>query len=1131
MKMVFKKTQWMCASLIVALTWGAPAVADDTEILLINPNLLNPPQSNVMFIIDSSGSMGDQVQSKELYDSTQVYSSTVGGCDPDTLYWTEVNSVPSCVAGNTQFFQESAFFCNAATARMDGIGSYTDSMVQYYGDGSGSAAWQKMLAGNNTGLVECLRDRGRHGLGVALDVWAQKGSTLVPFTSDSTQELDWSGDNVSNTVTVYDGNYLNYRAIPVTVSRRKIDIVQDVSTVVMNSIEKVNIGVMRFNDAQGGPVIQDIVDLETNRPAILAAINGIIPAGRTPLSETLYEAARFWRGMPAYYGENVNEHATDPGALAVPSPEVYEQPEMLSCTKNFNVLLTDGDPNTDEETPALVDTAPNALPNWAAALGHTGCTFAIEGDCLDDVAEYLFKDDVNTNVPGEQLVTTHTIGFAINLPVMQQAATASGGEYFLADDVESLTIALLQIVSDVQERSLTFTAPAVAVNSFNRTRNLNDLYLTTFGARGKVHWPGNLKKYRITDGVIVDSTGANAVNPGTGYFEPNSQSFWSSGPDGIVVEDGGAANLLPLPSSRNIYTNNGGNNDLTASSNEVSVGNAAAYTLADFGLTGAATEPTIDEMILWALGEDQADEDGDTDLNEARYQMGDPLHSEPAAVVYGGSVASPEIVVYTATNDGYVHAIDGATGVELWSFVPKEHLVDFSKLFFNLDATYKSYGVDGNIIPVVKDVDNDGVIESSDGDFVIIIFGMRRGGGNYYALNVTDKNSPQLLWQFSDSGIGQSWSTPTVARIRMAAGYGQNSDDAVVVIGGGYDAVHDTMPHPIADDGLGAGIYFLDLISGNILWRAGSDAGAQLTLDTTGRVMNRAIPSAIRVIDLNGDKFADRMYASDLGGQIWRFDIFNGSAPNGIGVDALVTGGVVAQLGAEGNAPAAIADTRRFYNAPDVSLFNDNAQNRRFLAVSVGSGYRAHPLDTDNTDRFYSLRDKNVFNPLTQAQYDALPVITESSLVEVSGTIGTSIGASNQGWMLTLPPNQKVLTSSVTFNNDVFFVAFSPDAGNVSAATCAAGVGRNYVYRMSVINGDPIADLTNVVAGTEDQLRVTELAQGGIAPSPRFLFPTPDPSCTTDCEQEPIYCVGLECEPPDFKNNPVRTLWTQDGIE
>ena len=582
MKKVFEKTQWMCVGLLAALMVGTSALADDTEILLINPNASNPPQSNILFIIDSSGSMGDLVETKEIYDPNTIYDATVGQCDPDTLYWTEVNTIPSCALGNLQYFNESAFFCQAAQSRLNGIGSYTGTMAQFYGDGAGKAAWQRLLPGNNTGLVECLNDSGIHGLGVAGEVYAKKGSTLTPYTSARGQEIDWSGDGVSNGVTVYDGNYLNYRAVPVVVERTKIDIVKQVSNVVMNSIEKVNVGIMRFNDSDGGPIIQDVVDLETNRADILAAINGIVPGGRTPLSEALYESARFWRGLPAYYGENITEHATDPGALAQLSPEIYEQPEMLSCTKNFNVLLTDGQPVDDQETPDLVD----GLPNWSTTLGHAGCVGGNMGDCLDDVAEYLYKDDVNLTTPDEQLVTTHTIGFAIDLPVMKAAAAASGGEYFLANDVESLTTALLQIVSSVQERSLSFTAPAVAVNSFNRTQNLNDLYLTTFGARGKVHWPGNLKKYEIRGGQIVDATGAPAVNQNSGFFETNAQSFWSAGPDGIVVEAGGAASQLPPPSSRKLFTYNGVDSNLTSVSNELSVATAPNYSLADFGLTG-----------------------------------------------------------------------------------------------------------------------------------------------------------------------------------------------------------------------------------------------------------------------------------------------------------------------------------------------------------------------------------------------------------------------------------------------------------------------------------------------------------------------------------------------------------------
>lgn len=467
------------------------------------------------------------------------------------------------------------------------------------------------------------------------------------------------------------------------------------------------------------------------------------------------------------------------------------------------------------------------------------------------------------------------------------------------------------------------------------------------------------------------------------------------------------------------------------------------------------------------------------------------------------------------------------TGVELWAFIPIEHMPNQAKLFFNPQSSFKNYGVDGDIVPVIADRNKNGIIESADGDFVYILFGMRRGGDTYYALDVTNKNAPVVKWRVSSPEFGQSWSAPTIARIDMNDAR-LNADKAVAVIGGGYDSVHDSLVHPTTPDGEGAGIYFLDLETGTVLWRAGRDMGADLTLPN----MTRAIPTQIRVVDFNGDGLADRMYSVDISGQIWRFDITNGKAPGGVGVDALVAGGVIAQLGAEGMSNPSDADTRRFYNPPDISIFTDNYQNRRYLSISLGSGYRAHPLDDTNDDRFYSVRDPDVYNKLTQADYNTYTPITEADLVEISGSVGAAITAGDSGWMLTLPPDQMILAASTTFNNEIFFVGFSADAA--AAAACAAGRGRNFLYRVSVTNGDPIGDLSNVIPGTEDSLRVTDLAQGGIAPSPRFLFPSPDPAACAaggDCSPPPLGCIGVECFDPGFANNPVRTLWTQDGIE
>jgi type IV pilus assembly protein PilY1 len=1123
----------MCAGLLLAFTCGTPAVADDTELLLINPDVAQQ-KPNVLMIIDSSGSMGTLENTTEVYDYTLTYAGGPTPCDPNYLYWSEYKKVvPGCDPANTQRVLKSSFVCDAGTKQLQGIGSYRTTMAQYRDGASGIFSillgltdddrWQELEPGNETDPVECSKDDGKHGDGVdGGKLHAQRGGDVDPFTSQKKDRVQWNSWPTSQSVSVYDGNYLNYLESATVVQNSRIGIVQDTAQAILNSIEGINVGVMRFNNRDGGPVILDVQDLDTNRADILATIQGIPSGGSTPVSETVYESALFWRGMPAYYGERINQagNDTDPAALIQNSPEIYDRPTSVSCAKNFNIVLTDGAPTQDVETQNLVD----GLPNWGTTLGYAGCTGAGDGACMDDVAAYLFNDDIDPNIPGVQTVTTHTIGFTVDLPILRETATRGGGDYFLADDVQSLTLALLEIVNDIQDRTLSFAAPAVAVNTFNRTRNLNDLYLTQFAASEKIHWPGNLKKYRISDGQIVDRNDVPAVDPNTGLFYDSAASYWTAGIDGNDVKLGGAAQNLPDPAVRNVYTNITADNNLTAGANAMATGNAATFALSDFALTGAPGEPTIEQVIRWARGEDVADEDQDP-TTLVRKAMGDPLHSQPAAIVYGGTQANPEVVVFTATNDGYVHAIDASTGEELWAFIPREHLQNLPRLFFNSEAPYKFYGVDGDIVPVVKDVDDDGVIEPGDGDFVYIMFGMRRGGSSYYLLDVTDKNAPQMKWRLSTPDMGQTWSRPTVARVDMNEP-GLNNDKAVVIFGGGYDTAHDTMDHPAMADTKGAGIYFVDLQSGNVLWRAGRDAGANLQLPG----LTRSIPTQARVIDLSGDGFVDRMYASDMGGQILRFDIFNGKSPDGTGTDALVTGGVVAQLGAEGMGSPAVEDTRRFYAAPDVSIFNDNIQNRRFIAISLGSGYRAHPLDDSNTDRFYSIRDKNVFNTLTQAEYDSITPITESDLVEISGQVGTVIGQNNAGWKFTLPADQKVFSNSVTFNNEVFFVAFSADTAG--AAICSAGTGRNFLYRVSVKNGDPIADLDSIVPGEEDNERVEELAQGGIAPSPAFLFPSPEPGCTgEECSPPPIGCIGVECFDPGFENFPVRTLWTQDGVE
>jgi type IV pilus assembly protein PilY1 len=1109
MKINARKTTWTTISMALALLVGTPAWADDTELLLTVPGSNdNPFNANILLIIDSSGSMGTLQATNTPYNSGTAYAGT---CDANRLYWSELGQVPSCNDSNTRYIEKAAFECFAARRLIDGIGWYSGVLAQYrdthtetYRDGDGVAVWQTLEPGNATDLTDCAEDS---------EVDALSSTVNEP-------KVGWGSYPASENYYIYDGNYLNWKFNPVPTELTRLDIVKTSLKTALSSINSSNIGIMRFNNNAGGPVIQAMTDLDSNRASIDSVINGILSGGRTPLSETMYEAALYWMGLPAYYGEKINEHTTDPNALKSLVPEIYQAVDSPVCTKNYNVLLTDGEPVDDLDTPTLAPT----LPDFATRLGRTGCNgtgadgTVLEGDCLDDITEYLSIPDYDPTQKGDQSVTTHTIGFTIDLPILKDAAEVSGGDYYLADDVENLTLALLQIFDIANKQSLAFSSPAVAVNAFNRAQNRNDLFMSVFRAQPTTHWPGNLKKYRISGGKIVDANGNDAVDPSTGFFMESALSFWTdTGPDGKDVKAGGAAHELPDPSVRRLFTNNGSDNALTGASNEISLLNASSFAPSDFGLTGAVGEPTVEEIIRWARGEDVLNEDGNTGTT-VRYAMGDPLHSQPAALDYGSSDGSGNLIVYMATNDGFLHAIDGETGAELWSFVPRELLDRFGKLYYDLDSRYKSYGIDGDVVPIVADRNKNGIIDGTD--FVRIIFGLRRGGNSYYALDVTDPNSPELLWQTNLAFPGQSWSRPSIARVDIDDS-SLNDDKAVVILGGGYDNVHDIEAYPATPDTAGVGVHMLDLETGEEIWRAGPDAGADLQL--TG--MTRSFPNALRVIDLNGNGIADRIYGTDVGGQIWRFDLFPGQNP----ADA-VTGGVIARIGAEGIASPTPADTRRVYNSPDVALFEDPIQNRRYISVSVGTGYRAHPLNTEATDRFYSFRDADVFNRLSQADFDNYVIATDADFVEVSGTTQTVITPNDRGWKFTLPATQMVLADSFTFAGDIFFVAFSPDT--VALDTCTTRYGRNFLYRVSVVNGDPVVPNLEAVIDPDAE-RVNNLQQGGIAPTPTFLFPSPDdPDCEGQaCNPPPIGCVGVECFDPGFENRPVRTLWTQDGVE
>ena len=345
MKYATAKMSWAGIGCALALLAGSPAVADDTELLLVTPGTgPNPFNANILLIIDSSGSMKTEEQTLEPYDGSTTYGGT---CDKTKLYWTQLEVTPTCDAGNTQLIDKTAYQCKLSLRQIDGIGLFSDTMVQYRADDIGASRWQTLEPGNSTGIVECQIDSGFHGQDSSgAKPFAQAGANIAPFTNDEMLEVSWGSYPTSESYTVYDGNYLNWRENPVLIKKSRIDIARIAIKTALSAINSSNIAIMRFNKMEGGPVILGMTDLASNRAAIDGVIDAITVDGRTPLAETMYEAALYWLGAPAHYGELIDEHPTDPAALqtVAPNPEVYLAPQSPVCTKNYNVLLTDGEP-------------------------------------------------------------------------------------------------------------------------------------------------------------------------------------------------------------------------------------------------------------------------------------------------------------------------------------------------------------------------------------------------------------------------------------------------------------------------------------------------------------------------------------------------------------------------------------------------------------------------------------------------------------------------------------------------------------------------------------------------------------------------------------------------------------------
>ena len=180
-----KRLSSISMALCVALLGGTGAFADDTEIYVGGNQGQSVAKPNVLFILDTSGSMGTNVTTTTPFDPAQTYA---GSCASNKIFWSTTGRAPDCDDDN--WFDATKFRCQAAAGPLgaDGVGSYTDRLARWQPNSNASKRVGVLRLGNNNPPhVECQADQGVHGSGTGVNLCHQQHERPLEVQRPRTQ--------------------------------------------------------------------------------------------------------------------------------------------------------------------------------------------------------------------------------------------------------------------------------------------------------------------------------------------------------------------------------------------------------------------------------------------------------------------------------------------------------------------------------------------------------------------------------------------------------------------------------------------------------------------------------------------------------------------------------------------------------------------------------------------------------------------------------------------------------------------------------------------------------------------------------------------------------------------------------
>ncbi|MBB1474287.1 pilus assembly protein [Shewanella sp. SG41-3] len=1089
--MIFKQLQ--SALLFAILVYSSISFADDTELYVFEASARSGARPQVLIIFDTSGSMGNNFYTEDSYPrgNEDVNNSGTKLTNNTNLFYTRSSTnIPT--SASKQTFKNSVNMCATSQEYLINYGMFTGFLREHRYTGE-SGAWEELplTDGSAVSIIDCYEDIAEQSYknpgvqnGFPVDGLGTSAAPVMytPINNSSTQsEIDdaiakskLTNFGIGQPITIYTEKYINwYNSTKSKHNYSRMSVAQRVIEDTIVTTPGVDFGLSVFNynsnNRNGGRIVYGIsTTTNATKERLLTTISSLSPGGNTPLCENLYEAYRYFAGGGVYYGND------DPTRIPLRDTTIevngkYTSPFVGKQCQNdaYIIYVTDGEPTSDTDADSEV-----------LKLSGLKTSDRYASNYLPALAGWMHKNDVNPNITGDQLITTYTIGFSDGAdsaaPILKETAKRGGGDYYSAKSAQALQGALQKIFSNILEVNSSFTSPSIASNNFDRTQSLDSVYYAMFLPNKGPRWLGNLKKFKVTkSGDIVDKNGNPALDA-TGSLKNSACSYWtlqsicdatSSGGDGNNVDIGGASSVLQVTANRKLLGNFGSGGALTDFTKNTAINIPNIGNEDKLALFMGVDKTELSGLFDWAKGVDVDDEDSDGSKIDKRVDiMGDPLHSKPLAINYG-TAGSPDLRIIVGTNAGFVHMFKdaGDTVTESWGFMPYELLPNLRELRANVPTGVHSvYGMDTPPVTYVKRSAS-GAIQKA-----YLFIGMRRGGQSYYALDITNPDSPSFKWKIDSSSagmaeLGQTWAEPIVTFIPGVPSGNTSASTAspVLIFGAGYSPSTKDSSAVGSDDTKGRGVFIVNADTGALVHQFGPASGTGMT-KMAGIV--DSIPNSVAVLDSNNDRLTDRIYATDTGANIWRMDLPTANPSDSTNP---WTAFKFASLG--GDTPAT---DRRFFAEPTVvqTYFNNisevtstvsgvttktNAyQKIAYDAVVVGSGHRPHPLDKARNDKFFVLQDRNILTKsFTGATGKEIPAaLTINDLYDVT-TTPPSTEAQNiafgtkRGWYYSFPgTGEKSLSAGTIIQGRVFFTSYEPGTAQSTNQCLVTGQGRIYGF-------------------------------------------------------------------------------------